>query len=144
MIPYFIEEFQNNKEKLQSALKAHIEAKGVDFDTIDYKNLLELVIKNCFKDICYHDIKEIDFGEYQGTLIFVFHRDVYQPAAYETYYTSLFYGSCSCCDTLLGIIDNVKYDDYDNPIIDEKLISDLMLICLHMVENINSFERTKI
>lgn len=145
MIKELIEQFQNNKNKLRSDIKTLISDRDSISD-LSYEKLLELIIKNCFQDIpyeeiSYKDIVSIDFGDYQGTLIFVFHEDRYQPSASETYYTSLYYGSCSGCDTLLAIkYNDINYDDNDNPIITDQVLDDLMNICLYMVENINRFK----
>jgi len=96
------------------------------------------------------NIKQIDYGDYQGTLILAFAKDVYQPSASETYYTYVEYGSCSGCDTLLSIVHNSPfcYDEYDElddadkeeyDKIKEQQINDLLTLCLHMVEKIASF-----
>jgi len=91
------------------------------------------------------DIKQIDYGDYQGTLILTFAKDIYQPSASDTYYTYVEYGSCSGCDTLMNIIysNPFCYDNYDDLTDDDKeeynkakehQINDLLTLCLHMIE----------
>lgn len=46
-------------------------------------------------------IKQIDWGEYQGTLVFVVGALGYQPEEHWT--VTVDYGSCSVCDTLQGL-----------------------------------------
>ena len=53
-----------------------------------------------------NNITEIDNGDYQGTLLYVIPFTNYQPSAYEHLITFIDYGSCSACDTLLGIQTN--------------------------------------
>ena len=84
------------------------------------------------------DIKEIDFGSYQGTLIFVFSNDVSQPGLGETYYTSVDYGSCSGCDTLQGI----SCSNYTWEFPTESQVNDYMTLCLHLLENTHSFRES--
>jgi len=46
-------------------------------------------------------ITEIDYGDYQGTLVYVIGQKGPQPGTHWT--TSVSYGSCSGCDTLEAI-----------------------------------------
>lgn len=141
MIKKFNDKWFENKDKLKEYLETH---KQEEYNS--YLELLRLTLDiivndggiNQYyygEDINTKDIKEIDFGNYQGTLIFIFSNNVYQPSVEQTYYTSVGYGSCSVCDTLLSISG---YLDEELPT--EKQVNDYMTLCLHLVENIHCFK----
>lgn len=74
------------------------------------------------------NILEIDDGDYQGTEIFILHKNVYQPYIEDYVYTSTYYGSCSGCDTLMGI------SEYDDGLPSESQVKDYMDLCLHLLQ----------
>jgi PII-like signaling protein len=76
------------------------------------------------------DIRELDFGDYQGDLIFFIPRETYQPSADEILVTTVSYGSCSGCDTLQGICG---YRESDLP--SDQQVQDYMSLALHLVQN---------
>ena len=74
-------------------------------------------------------LKEIDDGDYQGTLLYLIPEDTYQPNSSEYLMTFVEYGSCSGCDTLQGIqcfLDTKSRD---------KSIDDLMNLCKDLICN---------
>ena len=76
------------------------------------------------------EITLIDNGDYQGTQLFFIPYSTYQPRADEYAFTSCYYGSCSGCDTLEGILSD-GYDAYPT----EGQLKDLMTLALHLVQN---------
>lgn len=74
------------------------------------------------------NILKIDDGDYQGTEIFILHKDVYQPDIEDYVYTNTHYGSCSGCDTLMGIYR------YDDGLPSELQVNDYMNLCLHLLQ----------
>ena len=139
MVKEFNEKWVSNKDKLEAKLLT-LQQNDVD----EYEKLLKLVIEIIFnaddehywKKVDASEITKIDFGDYQGTLIFVYHEDTYQPSTHETFYTSVEYGSCSGCDTLLNILEWIDY----KATLSESQVKDLMTLCLHMVENTYRFK----
>lgn len=127
MIKDFINLWEENKKVLKNELKNEVKSNK---NNISYKLLLEKIIrlilnkKYCF---CEQDIHVIDDGDYQGTLVMLFYDGVYQPGASDYVITYVSYGSCSGCDTLLAALEcNVD---------ENQIVEDLMLICLHLIEN---------
>lgn len=86
----------------------------------DYKEIVNVLIKNITSEDDYDDfnpdperIHEINDGSYQGTLVYVIAEKGYQPNKY--FYTKVYYGSCSGCDTLEGIkSEGSDYDEKPN------------------------------
>lgn len=66
--------------------------------------------------------------DYQGTQVFILHRDQYQPSVEDYVYTNTYYGSCSGCDTLLSI------NEYEDGLPSESQINDYMDLCLHLLQ----------
>ena len=128
-----IERWENGKENLRNYLATH----PIKGNCQSYKELVKVLIEEClnydgcdFFNYFSSEFECIDDGDYQGTQIFVLHYDTYQPSATEYFVFDNSYGSCSGCDTLLGIID---YGDYDEvPATD--MVNGLMTLCLHMVQ----------
>ena len=134
MIKYFVNAWEDNKGGLRKYFKTHKQENyGSDYDSL-LGALLNVI--NGYNDINFktENIKTIDYGNYQGTLIITFAIDTYQPTENETFYTVVDYGSCSGCDTLLAICDW----DYDK-LPTEKQIDGYMELCLHMIQNIKCF-----
>jgi hypothetical protein len=76
------------------------------------------------------NITVIDNGDYQGTLLFMIPRRVYQPSEYDYLLTFAGYGSCSGCDALLSIIE------FRDDEMTEDIAKDLLMLCKHLIENI--------
>lgn len=82
-----------------------------------YETLLKLVLpfldvpNNGHPDEFSTDIDTLDHGNYQGTLVLIFHEDGYQPSRY--FATKASYGSCSYCDTMQSILYDYEDDDPD-------------------------------
>ena len=75
-------------------------------------------------------ITEINNGDYQGTLVFVIGGYGYQPSIDNHWYTSVYYGSCSGCDTLQGIRSEGEYDELAT----DEQVNDYWTLCLHMIQ----------
>lgn len=133
MIKHFVNAWEENKYKLEDYIKTHSQDNYITYESLT-KLIIEKVLNN-YKDLSFQtdDIVEIDFGDYQGTYIYVFHEDTYQPDINETFYTSVYYGSCSGCDTLLGI------SEYSGKLPTEDQVKQYMDLCLHLIQNIKCF-----
>lgn len=100
-----------------------------------YSKVVSALIKNCLNYGDLSDDEEFsedfdvsDHGDYQGTQIFLLHKDVYQPDTSNYYIFNNYYGSCSGCDTLLSI------SQYEEGIPTKEQVDEYMTLCLHMVQ----------
>ncbi len=136
MIRYFIDKWDKNKNELEKYIRNNTQdTYGESYEDL-FKKVIEVVFNTNNKKIINPEIKTIDYGDYQGTLILVFSTCAYQPNEDETFYTVISYGSCSICDTLTSILDyNRNYGDLPC----EQQIKDYMTLCLNMVQNIKCF-----
>ena len=139
MIKYCIEKWDKNKDLLRSALDNnkllnHVLNKNDDdpLEYLEYKDLVKLTVMFILNDENewnVNGIKEIDDGDYQGTLLYLIPEDTYQPDSSEYLMTFVEYGSCSGCDTLQAIqcfLDTRSRD---------KSIDDLMNLCKDLICN---------
>lgn len=94
------------------------------------RNLAKLLLEEAYSD---ERFEIIDWGDYQGTQIYLFAECYYQPTENDTYIVSNYYGSCSGCDQLLGI---VGYSSDQEPITDENTINDLLSLVRDIYERI--------
>lgn len=126
MIKEFVDIFMNNKPELRDKLK--------DFNSCDYDDLIKIVFglltkhSDAYEKPDLSRLTVINHGDYQGTLVYVIGSDGYQPSTYWA--VSVYYGSCSGCDTLQAVLG---YDD--NPLT-EGQINELETLCLHIVQGI--------
>jgi hypothetical protein len=104
-------------------------------DEFSYEVLLKNTIRILFEEADdfyrvpdYNRITEIDHGHYQGTLVFIIGSTGYQPGVEDYWYTSVYYGSCSGCDTLQGI------SKYSGNLPDDDQIEQYWTLCLHMIQ----------
>lgn len=138
MIKEFVESWNKHKDELKDYFKNNTQCNYEKYEYI-VKLLFEKVIN---ADITYDfekfdtkDIKVIDDGDYQGTQIFILHKNSYQPDVNEYVYTHTCYGSCSGCDTLLAIL-GCDYDKKPN----EEQVEDLMQLALHLLQRCKYME----
>lgn len=139
MIDFFVKQWDKNKNILREYFKNN-KMQSYDTYTKLVKLVLELVINKDVDDeddetINIDKLIKIDYGEYQGSLIYVFPIDTYQPEVSETFYTTVEYGSCSACDTLASIIG---YDDEKKP--NKHQVDMLMKLSLNLVQNTHRFK----
>ena len=139
MIKYCIEKWDKNKDLLRSALyhnELHNQKINRNDDDqleyLEYKDLVKLTVMFILNDENeWHanKIKELDDGDYQGTLLYLIPEDTYQPASSEYLMTFVEYGSCSGCDTLQRIqcfLDTRSRDES---------VDDLMNLCKDLICN---------
>lgn len=117
-----IENWENRKHKLKEWFEKNETPSS--YKEI-FEKIIELIItedeRNKFN---LEKIRVIDDGDYQGTQIFIAFLDTYQPSVEEYIMTSVYYGSCSGCDTL----QSIRYAS------DEDRVNDLMTLSLHMIQ----------
>lgn len=134
MVKEFCLAWEKNKEKLEEYFRT---TKQGEYS--DYKELVKLLfdiainpsIKNSYERFDTENILVIDDGDYQGTQVFILHRNDYQPSVEDYVYTNTDYGSCSGCDTLQHI------HQYECGLPDEEQIEDYMKLCLHLLQRCN-------
>ena len=135
MLKILVERWDRNKPLLVETLK-EIE----NIRNIEYKDLVKITFSTIFNgkkpennyirydDLNINRITEIDDGDYQGTLVYLIPFNSYQPSAHEYLMTYVYYGSCSCCDTLQGIMDDYARNK-------EKQVSELVDLCKDIITN---------
>jgi len=134
MIKYCKEKWNANKEKLEAVLR-----NDTHLNDCDYMYLLKLTVENILNTgidtfterdrLSVENITEVDNGDYQGTLLFLIPYDCYQPNEMEYLMTFIDYGSCSGCDTLMGI------QDYGEKPPTEDQVKEYMMLCKDMIMN---------
>lgn len=131
MIKEFCLAWEKNKDKLEEYFRKTRQEEYGNYEDI-VKLLFDIVINPSIE--CDHyrldteNILVIDDGDYQGTQVFILHRDQYQPSVEDYVYTNTYYGSCSGCDTLLSI------NEYEDGLPSESQINDYMDLCLHLLQ----------
>jgi hypothetical protein len=79
-------------------------------------------------------ITRVDYGDYQGTIVFVIAAGGYQP--HNHWATWVWYGSCGGCDTLQAINDGVSYDyDKNQYTPNDKDVDAWLTVMLHLLQH---------
>lgn len=131
MIKEFCLAWEKNKDKLEEYFRKTRQEEYGNYEDL-VKLLFDIVINPSIE--CDHyrldteNILVIDDGDYQGTQVFILHRDQYQPSVEDYVYTNTYYGSCSGCDTLLSI------NEYEDELPSESQVNDYMDLCLHLLQ----------
>ena len=118
----FIDRFLNNKHKLEAIYKEKHPENYLELVI----NVIKIIESDEHGDISSERVREIDDGDYQGTLLYLIADNSYQPSDY--WYARVNYGSCSGRDTLEAI------RNYDNKKPTVQQIKDYLLLSLHIVE----------
>ena len=123
------EEIINNWDLYKNELENYFKTTRQEkYDS--YEDLVKLVVEYFLPDYNFEKITVIDDGDYSGTQIFIIPKDTYQPCIDEYLYTTNYYGSCSGCDTLLGI------SKYEEGLPNEEQVKDYMMLCLHLLQRL--------
>ena len=150
MIDHFVKAWDSNTGRLKKYIATH---KQTEYDT--YKKLTKIlfvVVINPYylahedqtwwgHGMCdIFDLKslvEVEGGEYQGTLLFIIPCPTggALDQGNEFVITGVDYGSCSGCDTLMGIIS--EGDSNEPPT--ESQLHDYMLLLLHLLQHCKYF-----
>ena len=134
MIAEFVDRWYRYKGELEDYFRNTPQQEYSEYSDI-VKLLFEKIINQ--EDVCEFDTENflvIDDGNYQGTQIFIFHKNVYQPNIEDYVYTDTYYGSCSYCDTLQGI------SHYDDGCPDEEQVKSYMQLALNLLQKCKYFE----
>lgn len=131
MIKYLIDQWEENKNKLEEYFKT---TKQEDYSS--YKQILIKLFEICLPKADEYSVFDlskmtvINDGDYQGTEIFIIPRETYQPSIEDYVVTHNSYGSCSGCDTLQSI------SQYEDGLPDKEQINGYMTIALHLVQRL--------
>ena len=128
MIQEYIDLWFKNKAALENYFRQNPQNQYDEYKTILQKTIELVINPDSDKDLNTKRITQIDDGDYQGTLIFLIPLKTYQPNESEYVWTSVDYGSCSGCDTLLAI------SGYDDGLPSEGQVKEYMILSLHLVE----------
>lgn len=130
MIKEFVAQWWMYHQNMEQYFKSIPEISDIDYEDI-VRALVENVL-NCGVEEWYKistDIHVIDDGQWQGTQIFVVHRDTYHPSVDDYFFADNYYGSCSGCDTLMHITKHKE-----EPATDEQ-VKELMQLAFDMLRN---------
>lgn len=120
--------WEENKSKLEGYFK-NTPQSGYSSYTVIVEKIIELILNKGDEFEQYSTkIDVIDHGDYQGTNLFIIHKDTYQPGISDYLITHNSYGSCSGCDTLQSI------HEYGDGLPNESQIKDYMTLSLHLVQ----------
>ena len=137
MIKEFVDKWDKYKNDLEDYFRTTEQREYSCYKEIVIAVFEKVINKDIDFDIDKFDtehICEIDDGDYQGTQIFILHKDSYQPSIEEYVYTNTYYGSCSGCDTLLCI------SGYDDGLPSEEQVEDYMRLALHLLQKCKYLE----
>lgn len=124
MIKEFVQAWDKNKSTLEQYFKTHTQDAYDSYESL-VRLLFNIVINPAMvKPFNTENIIELDDGDWQGTQVFILHRNTYQPDICDYVYTNTYYGSCSGCDTLMAI------SGYGYDIPSEEQVKDYMQLCL--------------
>jgi hypothetical protein len=131
MIKEFVDRYMEKKDDLR---KIFVEKHPEDYMDI-VKAVVTILNDDSYESIDPERINEIDYSNYQGTLLFVIASNDSSPS--DFWFVKISYGSCSGCDTL----QSIKYDnwDFDRPPTD-KQIDDYMTLALHIVQGLKEMD----
>jgi hypothetical protein len=137
MLQDVIKQWEENKHKLEDYFRTTKQDEYDEYEKI-VKKIVEIISTDGYNGCDYDATKitVVDNGSYQGTLIFLIPTDTYQPSIEDYLITHTYYGSCSGCDTLQGIIG------YNWELPYEEQVKDYMTLALHLVQKMYRIKDT--
>ena len=133
MINSFVKSWEKHKGELEEYIRTHNQSEYDSYEQLT-KLLFDIVINpecdsHYVEKFDTENIDVLDHSEWSGTKIMVLHRDAYEPDPDDYIYTYVYYGSCSGCDTLLGI------SRYSDELPKEHQVQDYMTLLLHLLQH---------
>lgn len=120
-----IKQWEANKFKLENWFKNTKQS-----EYANYIDIVEALFTYVIEGYNTSEIHIIDDGNYQGTQLFLIHKNIGQPSMEDYLITDTFYGSCSGCDTLMAI------SGYSDELPNEEQVKDYMTLALHLVQKL--------
>ena len=137
MVQEIVKQWDKNKHKLENYFKTTEQGEYCGSYEYILKKVIELVLNdeggNSWERYDASNLHTIDDGDYQGTLVFLFPRETYQPSIEDYIITYVSYGSCSGCNTLQAI------SNYEDGIATDDQVKDYMMLALHLIQNMKKF-----
>lgn len=134
MIQDFVNRFDEKRDDIRAELSRLLNMKGRDIEYDDIVRIVLEAVNGYWGRMDLEKIHRIDDGDYQGTLLYIIPEDTYQPEDY--WFVRVSYGSCSCCDTLLGILEDFSWEGCDR----QRIEDDLFTLALHIVQRLKKME----
>lgn len=135
MIKEFISKWWQNKDNIE-----HYFRSIQKIESLEYIDIVKALIENVLnvdageKQKISTDIHEIDDGYWcQGMQMFIVRNDTKDPTLSDYFFADNYYGSCSGCDTLMGI---TKYSE--KPATEEQ-IKKLMTLAFDLLRSFKPF-----
>ena len=137
MVKEIIQQWEQNKHRLEEYFRTTQQG---EYDS--YKKIVRKIFELCLGDYGEYGygfdvpkLRVIDDGGYQGTQIFIIPLNTCQPDVDEYLITDTYYGSCSGCDTLAGIMS------FDDELPTEGQVKGYMTLALHLVQKMRFLSR---
>lgn len=126
MIKELIIQWEENKKELEEWFKSTPQS-----EYYNYSDIVKAVFSTAIKGYDSNNITVVSTPlPYTGESLFIIRTDYDQDETVGDYLmVNVIYGSCSCCDTLLGI------NDGQESLPNEEQVKQYMTLCLHIVQN---------
>lgn len=126
----FAKSWDKHKDELENYFRATPQSNYDSYEKLVIallNNVINVDREPAWNDFNIERVYQINDGDYQGTLVFLAPENCYQPDQY--FYTKVWYGSCSVCDTLQSI-QSENYGAYPT----DSQVNGYMYICLYMLQ----------
>lgn len=131
MLKQVVDQWDLNKKNLEKYFRETPQSEYSSYEEILRQIIIHVLNEgNKSMNLNPEEISVVDDGNYQGTQIFLFHIERYQPDVEDYYWTNNYYGSCSGCDVLLGI------SMYGDGLPNENQVEDYMYLSLQLIQKI--------
>ena len=135
MIQIYIDNWYRNKDLLENYYRTTPKSEYSNYENIVRKTI-ELVLNTGERGFNQFDLTklcELKYGDYSGDYLYIIPKDSADDIR-ECIYFSIYYGSCSGCDTLEGL------NNYEKRLPDEQQIKEYMQLSLNIIQSIKHFE----
>lgn len=138
MLKEYVEAWYRNRDKLKTYFETHTQEQYAENYTDLLKTVIEVVINDPQKVLNVDGLIEHDSDDYQGDYIWLIPKVNAWPWVWDYMFCYIEYGSCSGCDTLLGIYQG--YYETDGEFGDGKLpnpqrVRDYLYLSLQLLQN---------
>lgn len=129
MVKEIINQWEDRKEVLKNYFRTTPQS-----EYGEYIDIVKAIFRYVIEGYNIDKITVVDDGDWQGTQLFLIPLKTYQPCASEYLITHTYYGSCSGCDTLLGI------RDFGHGLPSEAQVKEYMTLALHLVQKLQRIQ----
>ena len=135
MIKEYVEAWYRNRDRLKQYFETHTQEQYAESYVDLLKTVIEIVINDPQKILNVDGLIQHDSDDYGGDCIWLIPKVGAWHWVWEYTLCYIEYGTCSCCDTLMGIYYGTGWENGNGKLPDQQRVRDYMYLSLQLLQH---------